>query len=450
VAYIPHTNEDRQQMLEAIGVKNIEELLTDIPAAVRLNQPLDIPAPMPEMELAAHIRSLAGKNLNLDEYACFLGAGAYDHYVPKAVDQLLLRSEFYTAYTPYQPEISQGTLQAIFQYQSMICNLTGMDVANASMYDGASAMAEAALMACDLAKREKIIISRSVHPEYRETVLTYAHGKGLAVAEIPLEDGITSLAHLEQALDHQAAVVLIQHPNFFGCLEPVQEIGELAKKNQSLYAVGVDPVSLGLLAPPGDYGADIVIGEGQSLGGHVSFGGPFLGFLACRDKIARRLPGRIAGQTVDSHGRRGFVLTLQAREQHIRREKATSNICSNQALMALTATIYLSLVGPEGIKQIAELSLQKAHYLYEQMTRLPGVKPAFNQPFFKEFAVKVGPPPAQINNSLLKRRIIGGLDLGRFYPELSGHMSFCCTEKRTRAEIDDLVAGMEESQCQNL
>ncbi|MEW6662423.1 MAG: aminomethyl-transferring glycine dehydrogenase subunit GcvPA [Bacillota bacterium] len=442
MVYIPHTEQDRQQMLQAIGVKDIEELLTDIPAAVRLHRPLDLPSPLAEMDLSAHIRSLAGKNSNLDEYACFLGAGAYDHYVPKVVDQLLLRSEFYTAYTPYQPEISQGTLQAIFQYQSMICALTGMEVSNASMYDGASAMAEAALMACDLAKRDKIVISRSVHPEYRETVLTYAHGKGLTVEEIPLEDGVTSLAHLEKALDNQAGVVLVQHPNFFGCLEPVEEIGELARKNQSLYAACTDPISLGLLAPPGDYGADIVIGEGQGLGNHISFGGPFLGFLACREKIVRRLPGRIVGQTVDSNDRRGFVLTLQAREQHIRREKATSNICSNQALMALSATIYLSLVGPNGLRQVAELCLQKAHYLYAQMTKVPGVRPAFNQPFFKEFTVRVSTPPDQINHSLLNRRIIGGLDLGRFYPELSGHMSFCCTEKRTKSEIDQLVAGM--------
>ncbi|KKM08912.1 glycine dehydrogenase [Clostridiales bacterium PH28_bin88] len=441
--YIPNTEQDREEMLRAIGIPGIEDLFADIPTSVRLNRPLDLPGPMPEMELAQHMRDLAGMNGDLDGYVSFLGAGAYDHYIPKIIDQMLLRSEFYTAYTPYQPEISQGTLQAIFEYQSLICELTGMDVANASMYDGASALAEAVLMAGDFTRKNKVLISRAVHPEYRETVLTYARGKGMEVAEIPLDDGVTSLKDLESMLDDRVAAVVIQQPNFFGCLEPAAEAAELTHGAKSLFVVCADPVSLGILKPPGAYGADIVVGEGQSLGNPVSFGGPFLGFLACREKVMRRMPGRLVGQTVDTSGRRGFVLTLQAREQHIRREKATSNICSNEALCALAATIYLTTVGKKGLRQVAELSLRKAHYALKKLSEIKGVTPAFERPFFKEFVVKVANPPEQINRRLLEQKIIGGLDIARFYPEMAGQMLFCVTEKRTKEEIDRLAAGME-------
>ena len=423
--YVLNTAEDRREMMDRIGAGSMEELFGDVPDGVRLKQPLGLPNPMAEPELSRHLRELSAVNRNLDEYACFLGAGAYDHYVPKIVEQLLLRSEFYTSYTPYQPEMSQGTLQAIFEYQSMVCALTRMEVANASMYDGASALAEA------------------VHPEYRRTVRTYLRHRGIEVAQCPESDGVTDPGVLGSMVDGRTAAVIIQQPNFFGCLEQAPEIGEAARRSGALFVVCADPVSLGILEAPGEYGADIVAGEGQSLGNHVSFGGPYLGFLACRQKMVRRMPGRLVGQTVDKAGRSGFVLTIQAREQHIRREKATSNICSNEALCALAATIHLSCLGREGLRQVAGLCLQKAHYAHGLISNLKGVKSSFRAPFFKEFAVRLEEEPAGVNRRLLKDKIIGGLDLGRFYPKYSGHMLLCCTELRTREEIDRLAAGLE-------
>lgn len=441
--YHPHTEADRKEMLAAMGMKSMQDLFADIPEKVRLARELNIPGPLSEQELVKHLGELSGKNANLADYVSFLGGGIYDHYVPSVINHLLLRPEFFTAYTPYQPEISQGTLTAIFEYQTLICRLTGMEVANASMYDGASALAEAVLMAGEAVKRKEILLSAAVHPEYREVVKTYARGQGLAVAEVPFTGGITDLDALKAKLSGNTAAVVVQNPNFFGCIEPVLELGEAAHGQGALYITAVDPISLGILKAPGEYGADIVVGDGQALGNPTSYGGPHLGFMAAAAKLVRRMPGRIVGQAVDTRGQRAFVLTLQAREQHIRREKATSNICSNQALNALAATIYLCLLGKKGIRELAELCLQKAHYLAGKLAEVPGCRLAFSAPFFKEFVLKTPVTPALINQALLKDKILGGLDLGTFYPELAGHQMFAVTERRTRAEMDNLVAKLK-------
>ncbi|MFZ5901690.1 MAG: aminomethyl-transferring glycine dehydrogenase subunit GcvPA [Bacillota bacterium] len=443
--YVPHTEEDRRAMLKAIGAGSIEVLFADIPGEIRLKEALSLPAPLTEPELARHMRRLSAKNVSADDYVCFLGAGAYDHFIPAVVDHILLRSEFYTAYTPYQAEISQGVLQSIYEYQSLICILTGMDVANASMYDGASALAEAALMAGSVTRRSKVVIAGSVHPEYRETVNTYARCVEFQVVEVPFgEDGGVDPARVAEFVDSDTACLIVQQPNFFGCLEHVDELSRIAHSAGALFVTAVDPISLGVLKAPGDYGADIVVGEGQALGNPLNFGGPYLGFFAARKDFVRRMPGRIAGVTADGDGNRGFVLTLQTREQHIRRERATSNICSNEALCALAAAVYLTTLGKKGLAEVARQSLQKAHYARERICSLPGFKPAFSGPFFKEFAVRCPEAPRTINQRLLARGIIGGYELGRAYPGLEDCLLFCVTEKRTRAEIDGLVAGLED------
>lgn len=441
--YIPITPRDREEMLAAIGVASTEELFSDIPAEVRLQRPLNLPRALSEIELVRHAKELAGRNGNLDDYTCFLGAGAYDHYIPSVVDHILRRSEFYTAYTPYQPEISQGVLQAIYEYQSLICELTGMDLANASMYDGASALAEAAGMALGATGRKKLVVGRSVHPDYRATIVTYLAGLNVEIVEAPIGDGATELNRLESLVTPEVAGVIVQHPNFFGSLEPVEDIARIAHNAGALFVVCADPISLGILKAPADYGADIVVGEGQALGNPVSFGGPYLGFMAAREKYSRRMPGRIVGATLDSRGQRGFVLTLQTREQHIRREKATSNICSNQALNALAATVYLTTVGKEGLREVARQSLQKAHYAYRKIIALDRFTPAFGAPFFKEFAIKTSLDSNEVSRGLLEHRIIGGLEVSRFYPEFKGILTFAVTEKRTREEIDFLAARLE-------
>ena len=443
--FLPHTEQERQEMLKTIGVETVEELLSDIPAEVRLNRPLNMPGPLAEMDLVKHVQELSRKNGSLTDYVSFLGAGSYDHFRPSVIDHMLLRSEFYTAYTPYQPEISQGTLTAIFEYQTLICELTGMEAANASMYDGATAAAEAALMACDSQRRKKIVVSSTVHPEYREVIKTYAAGQAIEIVEAPIAKGVTDLDQLAGLVDESTAGVIIQHPNFFGALEKVREISDLTHNRGGLFITVVDPVSLALLKAPADYGADIVVGEGQALGNPVSFGGPQLGFFATSGKLMRRMPGRIVGQTVDNRGQRAFVLTLQAREQHIRREKATSNICSNEALCALAATIYLCLLGKKGLVEAAELCLQKANYLKDRL-QAAGFEPAFETPFFKEFVVKTGSPVDEINRALLQDRIIGGLNLQKFYPGLNNHMLLCVTEKRSQAELSALVAAMVKAE----
>ncbi|MCL5038600.1 MAG: aminomethyl-transferring glycine dehydrogenase subunit GcvPA [Firmicutes bacterium] len=441
--YLPNTKEDRQKMLEAIGVSSVEDLFADLPQDVRLGRPLDLPAGLSELELGRLMRELSEKNGDLNHYTSFLGAGVYDRFTPSVVEHVLSRAEFYTAYTPYQPEISQGVLQSIYEYQSMICELTGMDVSNASMYDGASALAEAGLMCATSTGRRKLVVSRLVHPEYRKVLATYARGVDLEIVEVSFQEGRTDLEDLKGKVDDQTAGVLIQNPNFLGNLEEVQVIEAAAHGKGSLLVVAVDPISLGLLAPPGAYGADIVVGDGQSLGNPISFGGPHLGFLAVRERLVRRMPGRIVGATLDNRGQRGFVLTLTAREQHIRRERATSNICSNQALNALAVTVYLSLLGKGGLKEVANQSLQKAHYAHQALSRLERFQPAFSAPFFQEFAVRTTLEPDEVNRELLKHRIIGGYDLGRDYPELKNHLLLAFTEKRSKEEIDYFVARLE-------
>ncbi|WP_459911133.1 aminomethyl-transferring glycine dehydrogenase subunit GcvPA [Desulfotomaculum defluvii] len=437
--FIPHTNEELCQMLRDIGIENTAELFQDIPSQIRFNRELAVEGGLTEIELQRHLFSMAGLNQGVEENICFLGAGAYDHYVPSAVKHILSRSEFYTAYTPYQPEISQGVLQSIFEYQSMICLLTGMDAANASMYDGASALAEAALMACAATRRDQVLVAKTVHPEYREVIKTYLRGPAIKISEIAYQQGLTQTDDLNNYLDKNTAAILVQYPNFFGCIEDLVELAERAHAVGALLVVCADPIALGLLRSPGQCGADIVVGEGQALGIPLSYGGPYLGFMACKEKLLRKMPGRIVGQTVDVDGKRAYVLTLQAREQHIRRDKATSNICSNQALCALTATVYLSLVGRRGLRQVAELCLQKTAYTRNLLSSLPGYQLAWPTPVFKEFVIKTKVSPKVINQKLLQYNILGGLDLGQYYPELKEHMLFCVTEKRSRQDIELLA-----------
>lgn len=441
--YIPNTDEQQKGMLAYLGLNTIEDLFQDIPAELRLNRSLDIPHALAEIELVKHMRELSSRNCSLEEYACFLGAGAYDHYIPSVVRHILSRQEFYTAYTPYQPEISQGTLQAIFEYQTMICELTGMDAANASMYDGASALAEACAMACQISGRKEVLAAKTVHPESRFVLNTYAGFNGEKIADIGYVDGRADLEELEGKISKETAAVVIQSPNFFGITEQLREVCELAHRHGALLIVSTDPVSLGILKPPGEFGADIVVGEGQSLGNQLSFGGPYLGFFAVKKEWVRKMPGRIVGQTTDKNGKRGFVLTLQTREQHIRREKATSNICSNQALNALAATVYLTVMGKKGLKEAAELCVQKAHYAYERLIKTGRFTAAFSTPFFKEFVVKSKVPVGELNRNLLDEKIIGGYDLSREYPELGDAWLLAVTEKRTREEIDRLVKTVE-------
>ena len=444
--FVPNTDSQKERLLARIGVKSVEELFVDIPQEVRLQRPLAIRGGMSEQDLVKHVKGLANQNKTVEEYTSYLGAGAYEHYIPSFVDQLLLRSEFYTAYTPYQPEISQGTLQAIYEYQTLVCELTGMDVANASMYDGASALAEAALMTCDATRRDKVLVLQTVHPDYRDVLKTYLPPRGVELVEIPFKNGETDRFALESALQEDVAGILIQNPNFFGSIEKAEEIVQLAHAKGALVVMSVNPVSLGLLKPPGECGADIVVGEGQPFGNPLNFGGPYLGFLACRDKFVRRMPGRIVGATTDKNGKKGFVLTLQAREQHIRREKATSNICSNEALCALAFTMHLSALGKTGLKNLAYLNLQNAHYAAQEIARIPGMKMAFSGPFFHEFVIETTIEPARVNALLLNDQIIGGLDLARFYPELDHHLLFCVTETKSKADIDRLVARLGEIQ----
>ena len=444
MSFTPMTPADREAMLAAIGVASVDELFADIPAAIRLDRPLDLPPAMAEAEVRRHLIQLAARNADVDRYTCFLGAGAYDHLIPAAVGQLVSRSEFYTSYTPYQPEITQGVLQATYEYQTMIAALTGMDLANASVYDGATALAEGALVACAHTGRDQVVIPATVHPEYRQVTSTYLRHQGLEVVEVPYRDGVTPLDELKARIGSRTAAVVVQQPNFFGGIEDAAAVAQLAHEAGALFIVAVaDPLTLGLLKPPGAAGADIAAGDGQALGNNLSFGGPHLGFLAVRQQLVRRIPGRIAGATVDRDGTRGFVLTLQTREQHIRREKATSNICTNQALNAIAAAVYLSLLGKQGVRDVAHQCLQKAHYLQRAMVALPGFAPAWDGPFFHEFMVRTTADPEELTQRLLDHQIIGGLPLGRFYPELADCMLWCVTESRTREEMDRLVTVLE-------
>ena len=438
--YIPNTPTEEEQMLQSIGINNTDALFSDIPAAVRLTRKLNLGDSMSELELSRFVKSVAAKNKSIDDMVCFLGAGAYDHYIPSIIKHITSRSEYYTAYTPYQPEISQGTLQVIFEYQTMIASVTGMDVANASMYDGATACAEAGMMAAESTKRQSLVVSKSVHPEVRKVLETYMKFHGVEVVELDCKDGVTDIEKLKAAVSNTTAGVIVQSPNFFGIVEYLTEIEVIAHDSKAMLIVNViDPISLGILKTPGELGADIVVGEGQAFGNSLNFGGPYLGFLSTTTKLMRKMPGRIVGQTTDIDGKRAFVLTLQAREQHIRREKATSNICSNQALNALIAAIYLTTMGKTGLKEVAAQCASKAHYAYDQIIATGKFKPAFNKPFFKEFVVQGNRKASEINAELLKHNILGGYDLVKDYEGMENALLFCVTEKRTKQEIDKLV-----------
>ena len=441
--YIPNTEADLKLMLDSIGVNSIEDLFVDIQKELQFDKKLDIRSALSELELSRHMKNLSSTNKSTDDLVCFLGAGAYDHYIPSIVRHLAMRSEFYTAYTPYQPEISQGTLQAIFEYQTMICSLTGMDVTNASMYDGATACVEAAMMAVESARRSSIIVSKTVHPEVRKVLKSYLRFRDVEVVEVDMTDGVTDVEKLRTLAEAGTAGVIVQNPNFFGIIEDLTEIEKITHSNKAVLIDYVDPISLGILKSPAESGVDIAVGDGQSLGNSLSFGGPYLGFLATTSKLMRKMPGRIVGQSEDVDGKRAFVLTLQAREQHIRRYKATSNICSNQGLNALMATIYMTTLGKKGLKEVAEQSARKAHYAMKQLTKNGKFKLMFDKPFFKEFAVAGEVSGSAVNNELLKNNILGGFELDREYSELTNGLLLCVTEKRTKEEIDKLAQVME-------
>ncbi len=443
--FFPHTPHDREEMLRATGVNSIEDFFTVVPAAQRFPR-LNLPQAMSEMDAAQELRHIAEANETTREFACFLGAGAYNHYTPAVVDSILRRGEFYTAYTPYQPEVSQGTLQAIFEYQSMICALTGMEVSNASHYDGATAVAEAISMAYAQfrGKRTKMVLSPALHPHYRTTAHTYTQG-----SEVTINGDDSAPAAGPEALlsyvDEHTALVMVQYPDFFGRVYDLSALAEATHEAGALFGVAVNPLALGLLTPPGEFGADIVVGEGQPLGIPLSFGGPYLGIFATRKEYVRKMAGRLVGQTVDTRGQRGFVLTLTAREQHIRRERATSNICSNQGLMMLAVTVYLSALGKHGLKQVATLNYHKAHYAASRIAALPGFslwQP--KTPFFNEFTVQCPVSVAEINAHLLEHGILGGYDVAQDYPALQNHMLLAVTEMNRREEIDLLVDVLAE------
>ncbi len=434
-------------MLEAIGVPSIDALFEPVPAAVRLRRELDLPPALSEPDLNAHLAALAGQNANATTFASFLGAGAYRHFAPSFIDQLLLRSEFYTAYTPYQPEIAQGTLQAIFEFQTLVSELMGTDLANASMYDGSTAMAEAAMMACRLTRRDRVVVAHSVHPHYREVLATYAQNLGLSIAEVGYKaDGTVDEARLAEAAAGAAAVI-IQYPNFFGVIEDPRKAVEIAKAAGALsVAVVTEPVAMGLLAPPGGLGVDIVAAELQAFGVPLGYGGPYCGVIAASEKCMRQMPGRFVGAATDTEGRPGFVLTLATREQHIRREKATSNICTNSGLMALAATMFMAAYGKAGLPELARLNFDKAHYAQAAILKAAGANGAsmirFKAPFFNEFVVGGLGVAAAAQKRLLGSGLIAGLPLGTYYPELADSLLVCATELNRAEDIDRLAVAL--------
>jgi glycine dehydrogenase subunit 1 len=443
LSYLLNTREDVAAMLERIGVASVEELFSLIPAELRLKRGLDIPAALSEIELMSLATGLAARNQAAGDGVCFLGGGSYDHFIPSVVDAVAGRSEFYTAYTPYQAEASQGSLQAFFEYQTLVCELTGLDVANASLYEGGSGVAEAVLMALNVADgRREVLVAESVHPEYRQVLATYLANLNAKVVTLPTPDGSLNPDDLRKAVTDKTVCVVAQHPNFFGNLEDMAALTEVARGKGALSVVSFDPISLGLLKRPGQYGADIAVAEGQSLGTPMGYGGPYLGIMACRQEFVRKIPGRLVGQTVDRTGKRCWVLTLQTREQHIRREKATSNICTNQGLFALRAAVYLTALGPQGLKETAELCLQKAHYAAEQLAKLPGVAARFKRPFFKEFTVKLPGNVPGLLAELRKQGYHAGLNLARWYSQFENCLTVAVTEKRTKEEIDGLAAAL--------
>jgi glycine dehydrogenase subunit 1 len=436
--YIPHTETDIREMLSAIGIKEIGELFHSIPEALRLEAPLDLPPALPEADLTRVMSQLASRNVNLEECAVFLGAGAYRHFTPSLVNHLLLRGEFLTSYTPYQPEVSQGTLQAIFEFQSFVCMLTGMEIANASIYDGASSLAEAVLMAHRVNNRGEVLMSRTVHPEYRQVVETYTRGIDFKITEVPYqENGQTDLEFIKENVTDATSSVVIQSPNFFGIVEQYAELEEFLKEKETLLIVVVaEATSLGILKPPGERGADIVVGEGQGWGLPVSYGGPHVGFFATQESFFRQVPGRIVGETVDRAGQRSYALTLATREQHIRREKATSNICTNQGLCALAATIWLAAMGKQGVREMALQNLKTANALKDKLQQLKGFGLRFLSDTYNEFVLECPGPAQELHAKLLEDKIVAGLPLGNFYPELDNCLLLCATEMNSLESLD--------------
>ena len=436
--FAPHTDDDVSQMLEAIGLAGVDDLFGQIPPSVRLDRPLNLPEGVSEMEILADMKALADRNRHADDLVCFAGAGSYDHYVPAVVWALAGRSEFYTSYTPYQPELSQGVLQALFEYQSMICELTGLEVSNASLYDGATALAEAVNLARSTPERGRVLVSAAVDPRYVETLRTYGRGAGYEPEIFDVDEGRGG----RPAVGEDVACVIVQHPNAYGLLEPVRELFGLAHAGGARAIQVFDPLSLGVLAPPGDLRADIAVAEGQALGNHLNYGGPYLGVIATRLDDVRHLPGRIVGETLDVDGRTGYVLTLQAREQHIRREKATSNICTNQTLMAIAATAYLGWLGPGGLEELGLRCAGKAAYAAERLSEVPGVELLFGDAaFFKEFPVRLPRPAAEVRDALIDRGYLAGVPL----PDEERHaLLVAVTERRTREEIDGLARALKE------
>lgn len=439
--FVPHTEAERKEMLATIGVSTFQDLVKHLPL---FKGDLNIPAGLSEGEVLRHTHELASQNQAAGKLLSFLGAGAYEHFSPAAISALLSRGEFLTAYTPYQPEVSQGTLQTLYEFQSMICEIMAMDVCNAGMYEGASALAEAVLLALRETGRSEILIPRNLHPDYKAVVTTYTSESHAKIIEVPHVDGRMDLDFLKSHISTQTAAVVIQNPNFLGVVEPVQEIGELAQAAGALYIAAVNPLSLGILTPPGEYGADIAVAEGQSLGISAGYGGPFVGLFTCKTKWLRKMPGRLVGQTVDTDGKRAFVLTLQAREQHIRREKATSNVCTTTALVGFGVTFYLSLLGKQGYRDVAYQNLAKSRYAFQQITQIPGVRATFKAPFFNEFVIQTKVPADQLQQELLSRGIVGGLPLKKWYPELEHSSLWCITETKTKADIDQLAKTLRE------
>jgi glycine dehydrogenase subunit 1 len=442
--YLYNTPEDQTAMLAAIGAGSIDELFAMVPAEMRLRRPLNVPSAMSEMELTQHLASLAAKNEHAGSKVCFLGGGSYDHFIPAVVDEIASRGEFYTSYTPYQPEVSQGNLQVVFEYQTLITRLTGLDVSNASLYDGGSATAEAVLMAISSTQRYgKVVVPASLHPEYRQTIVTYLANLGVEVVTVGTPSGIARPQDFAAVVDNATACIVVQQPNFFGCIEDATSLASIAHDAGALVVAAFDPISLGLLKRPGDWGADIAVAEGHTLGTPMQYGGPYLGIMACREKLVRRMPGRIAGETVDRRGKRCFVLTLQTREQHIRREKATSNVCTNQGLFALRATIYLSLLGPQGLRETANLCLQKSRYAAEQLTKHDRFELAFDAPTFKEFVIRDRQGRVdELIATALDAGFLAGVSLGQWCPEMKDCFLVAVTENRTRDEIDSFVSAI--------
>ena len=448
--YVPNTPAEQQAMLEHLGLSALEDLLTSVPTEVRLHRPLHLPAALPEPDLRRLMSSMAAKNQQLDTTISFLGAGTYDRMIPSVVPHLQYRSEFVTSYTPYQPEVSQGMLQAIYEFQTMVCQITGMDIANASLYDGSTALVEAVLMALGPGGRGEVVISAGVDPQYRRVVQTYAFARGFEVKEVPVRNGVTSLEDLDAAVNANTSAVIIQQPNFFGCIEDVRAIEPIAHRGKSLFVTAItEPASLAVLAPPGACNVDIAVGELMSFGNAMSYGAPALGFIAAKHKFMRLLPGRLVGQTLEEGSKKqtGYVLTLQTREQHIRRERATSNICTNQSLLAVGATIYLAALGKQGFRELGELCLQKAHYAFRQITAIPGFKPAFSAPFFDEFVIQSPVPLSTLQQHFAQAKLIGGYPLHECYPGMENAMLLCVTETRTKADIDLLVNILKEVQA---